>query len=249
VDLGENVLIGGFIITGNSPEKVVVRARAPSLTAAGVPGALADTVLELYDQGGSLVQQNDDWKTGPNMAEIQSAGLAPTNDKESAILAVLAPGGYTVIVRGKGNTTGVGIVEGFDLDQSVDSKFGNISTRGLVQTGDNIMIGGFIIRAGGVATNVAVRGLGPSLSLSGVSQVLANPTLDLRDSNGTPIAFNDDWMENPAQAVQLSAHGLAPQDAKESAIFAQLTAGAYTVILRDKSNGTGVGLIELYDVK
>jgi hypothetical protein len=249
VETGENVLIGGFIVTGNAPEKVVVRARGPSLTAAGVPGALGDPVIELYSQGGTLVAQNDDWKTGPNMAEIQSAGLAPSNDKESALLAVLPPGGYTVIVRGANNTTGVAIVEGFDLDQSVDSRFGNISTRGFVQTGDNIMIGGFIVRPGGVPTNVAIRGLGPSLAQSGITQVLADPTLDLRDSNGTPLAFSDNWMDNPAQAVQLSAHGLAPSDAKESGIFTALNAGAYTAILRGKNNGVGVGLVELYDVR
>ena len=186
---------------------------------------------------------------GPNMMEIQAAGLAPSNDKEAALLAVLSPGGYTVIVRGQGNTTGVGIVEAYDLNQAVDTRFGNISTRGFVQTGDNIMIGGFIIRGGAIANNVALRGLGPSLAQSGVNQVLADPTLDLRNSNGTPVAFNDDWMENPGQAVQLTSHGLAPQNPKESGIFSALSPGAYTVLLRGKNNGTGIGLVEVYDVR
>jgi hypothetical protein len=249
VELGQNVLIGGFIIRGNAPEKVIVRGLGPSLTALGVPGALADPTLELYGQGGILVAQNDDWKTGPNMAEIQAAGLAPSDDKEAALLAVLPPGSYTVIVRGAGNTSGVGIVEAYDLNQAPDSNFANISTRGVVETGDNIMIVGFIIRPGATLNNVALRGIGPSLAQSGVTQFLADPMLDLRDSNGNSIASSDDWMENPIQALELTAHGLAEGDSREAGIFVSLPPGAYTVLLRGKNNGVGIGLVEAYDIR
>ena len=182
----DNVLIGGFIVTGISPKKVIVRAIGPSLTAFGVPGALADPTLDLNAPDGS-VTTNDDWKES-QQAEIEATGLQPTNDLESAILQTLAPGAYTAIVRGKSGTTGVGLVEAYDLDQPADSKLANISTRGFIDTGDNVMIGGFIIGPDGLGdATVLVRAIGPSLENFGVANALQDPVLELHGGDGDTI--------------------------------------------------------------
>ncbi len=176
----DQVLIGGFIITGNDPKKVILRAIGPSLAGFGIANPLADPVLELHASDGSLITMNDNWKD-TQQAEIEASGFQPQNDLESAIISTLDPGSYTAVVSGKDGGTGVGLVEGYDLDQAADSQFGNISTRGFVETGTNVMIGGFILGGESGNANVVVRALGPSLTAFGVTGALADPTLELRD--------------------------------------------------------------------
>ena len=242
-----NVLIGGFIITGIDPKKVIVRGLGPSLGSAGLSGVLADPNLELHEPDGTVVT-NDNWKDSQE-AEITATGIPPTDDLESAIVETLAPGAYTAIVSGKDGGTGVGLVEAYDLDQAADSQLANISTRGFVDTGDNVMIGGLILGAGaGASSTVIVRGLGPSLTAAGVAGALADPMLELHDSNGTIIASNDDWMDSPDKQTIID-DGLAPTNAKESAVLVTAAAGAYTAILSGVGNTTGVGLVEAYNLK
>jgi probable HAF family extracellular repeat protein len=241
VETGDNVLIGGFIITGTQPKKVMVRAIGPSIP---LPDKLADPTLELFGPSG-LITSNDNWMDAPNKQEIIDTTIAPVDDLESAILATLPANStaYTAIVRGINNTTGIGLVEVYDLDQTVDSKLANISTRGLVQTDDNVMIGGLIV-LGSNPQKVIVRAIGPSLPLSGS---LADPTLDLFDGNGTLVMSDDNWRDN--QEAEISATGLAPTNDAESAIVQTLQAGAgYTAIVRGKNNTTGVALVEVYDL-
>lgn len=248
----ENVLIGGFIVTGTDPKKVMIRGIGPSLTPFGVPGALPNPILELHDHTGATIAVNDNWKQAPNASDITASGLAPSNDLESAILSTLAPAAYTVIVRGVGNTVGVGLVEAYDLTATIPSKFANISTRGFVNTGDNVMIGGFIIGAGlgnngSGSVKVVVRAIGPSLIPFGITNALKNPTLELHDGNGSTIAANDDWKDS-AQAAAIQASGLAPSNDLESAILRVLPSGPYTAVVRGVANGTGVGLVEAYNI-
>lgn len=244
VQTGDNVLIGGFIINGSNPRKLVLRAIGPSVK--NVPGTLQDPTLELHDAGGKVIDFNDNWKD-KQQAEIEATGIAPTDDRESAIVTTLAPGNYTAIVRGKGDTTGIGLVEVYDIDPSVTSKLANISTRGFVQTGDNVMIGGFI--AGpftAAATRIVVRAIGPSLKPA-VTNTLDDPTLELYDRNGNQFASNDNWKDSQEAAIQ--ATGLAPTDSRESAIYVDnLIAGNYTAIVRGKSGTVGVGLVEVYNL-
>ncbi len=246
VATGENVLIGGFIITGSAPKKVIIRALGPSLSAKGVAGALADPVLELHRPDGS-VTSNDNWRE--NQAAVEASTIPPERDEESAIVATLEPGAYTAIVKGKGDTAGIGLVEVYDLDASGTSILANIATRGRVQTGENLMIGGFILGGSTNLTRVAVRALGPSLSETGVADVLADPTLDLRDANGERLIFNDNWQDDADAATQLAANELAPRRAEESAIFTTLPPGSYTAIVAGKLGGTGVGLVEVYNIR
>ncbi len=205
-------------------------------------------MLELHGPGSFVTVTNDNWREDPAQeALIEATGIAPTNDFESAIDARLAPGAYTAIVRGNGNTTGVGLVEVYDLGQTAASKLGNISTRAFVGTGDDIVIAGFILGGSSNNDRVAVRGIGPSLTLAGVSNALANPTLELRDGNGALLVANNDWQDDPVQATELTAAGLAPTNNLESGIAATLPPGLYTALLSGVSNGTGVGLVEVYD--
>ena len=245
---GDGVPIGGFIVTGLSPKKVIVRGIGPSLAAFGVPGALADPTLELHAADGSVINSNDNWKD-TQQAEIEATGLMPTNDLESAIVESLDPGAYTAVLGRKDDTTGVGLVEAYDLDQSVDSELANISTRGFVDTGDNVMIGGFIVgpKQLGMArlvSTVVVRAIGPSLGDFGVANPLQDPTLELHDENGTMIAFNDDWKDS--QQAEIEAAQLAPSDDRESAILIRVLSDPYTVIVRGKGDTTGVALVEVY---
>ena len=251
VQTADNVGIGGFIINGTDPKKVILRAIGPSLTELGVPGALQDPTLELHDETGAMIAFDDNWKD-TQQSVIQATGLAPGDDRESAIVQTLAPATYTAIVLGSGGTSGVALVEAYDLDPGANSKLVNISTRGFVSTGDNVMIGGFIVRGGlGVdgagSEEVLVRAIGPSLTQRGVPNALQDPTLDLHDGNGAIIASNDNWKDT--QQSEIQATGLAPSDDRESAILATLVQGNYTVILRGKNNTTGVGLVEIYKVQ
>ncbi len=248
---GDNVLIGGFIPTGTVPKKVVIRGIGPSLTAFGITNALADPVLELHGPDGATIATNDNWRSDANQAaQVQAAGLAPKNDLESALVATLDPNkGYTAIVSGKNGGTGVGLAEIYDIDPAAASKLGNIATRGFVDKGDNVMIGGLIVGpASASSTKVVVRGIGPSLTAAGVNGALQDPTLELHDSNGTTIASNDNW-QTDANASQVQAAGLAPKDPRESAIYAVVAPAAYTAIVRGSNNTTGVGLVEVYNVQ
>jgi hypothetical protein len=248
VGTGDNVGIGGFIITGTAPKHVLLRAIGPSLTQFGVPNVLADPVLELHGPGAFVTITNDNWRDDPAQeAAILATGIPPSNNLESAIDATLTPGAYTAVVRGKNNTSGVALVEVYDLNQSAASKLANISTRGFVSTGDDIVIAGFILASGGGDDRIVVRGLGPSLTAAGVSNVLADPTLELRDSNGALLIANNDWQDNPAQAAELTGAGLAPTNQLESGIAMTLPPGLYTALLAGLNNGTGIGLVEVYD--
>lgn len=241
VQKGENVLIGGFIITGNAPKKVILRGIGPSIT--GLGPVLADPVLGLHAADGSLITSNDNWKK-TQQAEIEASTIAPTNDKESAIVATLPPDNYTAILSGKNGSTGIGMVEVYDLSPGSDSKLANISTRGLIQTGDEVMIGGFIFGNGTASEQVIVRAIGPSLA--NVNDVLADPTLDLYDSNGVIMMSNDNWKDDPIQAVLITATGIPPENDLESAIVATLPPGPYTAIVAGKDGTSGVALAEIY---
>ncbi len=243
VQTGDNVMIGGVIITGSGEKKVILRAIGPSLGNYGITNPLQNPTLELHDHTGAVIASNDNWMDAPNKQEIIDSGLAPSNDLESAILTSLSPGTYTAIVRGVNNGTGIALVEGYDLDPSAGSKLGNISTRTLVQTGDNVMIGGLIITGAG-QKEVIVRAMGPSLTQDGITNALADPTLELHDPNGTLLASNDNWKDT--QQTEIQATGLAPTNDAECAIMQTLAPGNYTAIVRGKNDTIGVALVEVY---
>ena len=248
VQTGDNVGIGGFIITGTAPKHLLLRAIGPSLTQSGVPNALADPVLELHGPGAFVTIMDDNWRDDPvQEAAIIATGIPPANNLESAIDAILAPGAYTAIVRGKNNTSGVGLIEVYDLNQAVLAKLANISTRALVGTGNDVVIAGFILGGSIGNDRIVVRGIGPSLAAAGVPNALANPTLELRDANGVLLASNNDWQDSAAQAAELTAAGLAPTNNLESGMAVTLPPGLYTALLAGQNNGTGVGLVEVYD--
>jgi hypothetical protein len=256
-------MIGGFIVQGTGPKTVIVRAIGPELTPFGIPNALSDPTLELHNSAGALIASNDNWQTtviggiitSNQVSAIQNSGHAPTQPSESAIVATLQPGNYTAIVRGRNNTMGVALVEVYDLDADADSILGNISTRAFVQTGNDVMIGGFIVQGTGPKT-VIVRGIGPELTPFGIPNALADPTLELHNANGALIASNDNWQttvlggiitSDQVSAIQNSGH--APTQPSESAIIATLQPGNYTAIVRGRNNTIGVGLVEVYDLQ
>jgi hypothetical protein len=220
-----------------------VRALGPTLSRFGVPGVLQNPTLELHNAAGALISFNDNWGDAPNKQQLIDAHLAPPNAAEPAILATLDPGNYTAIVRGVNNTTGVALVEGYDIDAGTSSQLGNISTRGLVQTGDKVMIAGVIVGGSG-SQKVIARALGPTLSKFGVPNALANPMLELRDINGNLIQSNDNWRST--QQAEIIATGLAPPNDAESAIVATLAPSNYTMIVRGVNSTTGVALVEVY---
>lgn len=241
-------MIAGFIITGNSNKAVVLRGLGPSLSSFGLTGLLLDPVVELHAANGSVITMNDNWKD-TQRSLIEGTVFQPSDDRESVILATLSPAAYTAILTGKNNTTGVGVVEVYDNNQAVDSQLANISTRGFVLTGNNVMIGGFILGGNTNNTRIALRGIGPSLAQFGLNPVLADPTLELHDANGTTLITNDDWTDDPVSAAQLTANGLALSNPKESGIFTSLPAGQFTAILAGKNGGVGIGLVEIYNLK
>jgi hypothetical protein len=247
VDVGDKVAIGGFIITGNASKKIVVRGLGPSLSRFNLSGLLLDPVLELRQANGTLILRTDNWKDNQRV-QIEGTIYQPTDDRESVILATLPPAAYTATLSGNNQTTGIGTVEIYDNDPEADSQLANISTRGFVQTGDKVMIGGFVLGFGSGNAQVAVRGLGPSLSQFGLSNLLADPTLELHDSNGATLVSNDDWQSDPVSAAALTAHGLALPNSKESGIFTSLPPGAFTAILAGKNGGVGIGLVEIYNL-
>ena len=244
IEAGENVAIAGFIVTGSAPKNVAVRAIGPSLNVNGQPvsGRMSNPTFTLFDAGGAPIGGNDDWGTAARRQELIDRGLAPSAAQESAEIFALPPGAYTAVMQGV-NGTGVGLVELYDVAQDASANAVNISTRGRVQTGDNVMIGGFII-GGAESQRVIVRALGPSLSARGVTGALQNPTLELVDSAGAVLASNDNWRSD--QATEISASGLAPSNDAEAAIIRSLAPGNYTAVMRGASDSTGVGLVEVY---
>ncbi|HEY1583365.1 MAG TPA: hypothetical protein VGF73_09745, partial [Chthoniobacterales bacterium] len=244
---GENVLDAGFIISGSGTKRVLIRGLGPVLSDFGVEGALADPIIELHDaSNGNLLAENDSWKNN-QQTEIAATGLAPTNDAESALIATLSAGAYTVIERGKSDTTGVGLVEVYDLGAGFGPELANISTRGFVDTGNGVMIAGFIVASStGGTGQVIVRGLGPSLGDFGISDPLADPKLELHDGNGNLIASNDNWKSD--QESEIEATGLEPSKDAEAAILTTVAPGAYTAIESGVAGGTGVGLVEVYNL-
>ncbi len=241
VETGDNVLIGGFIITGDAPKRVLIRAIGPSLETAGVPGALQDPTLDLV-QNGASIGFNDNWKDSPERAEIEATTIPPSHDFESAIVRTLNPGPYTAIMRGKNDTTGVGLVEVYDLDTSANAKLANISTRGLVQSGDNVMIAGTIlVGQTGSSRRAIIRAIGPSLTVNGK---LADPALELIDGNGTIVRANDNWKSD--QRTEIEATGLAPTNNAESALEHFVAPGPYTAVVRGAGGSTGVAVVEVY---
>ena len=241
-----SVMIAGFIIQGGAQKKVIIRGIGPSLSKSGITSPMQDPTLELHDSNGSIVGSNDDWQSS-QAAEISAAQIAPEDPRESAVVATLDSGTYTAQLRGKPGTNGdgfgVGLIEVYDLDpQPSASRLANISTRSLVQAEDNALIGGFIIN--NKPTNIVIRAIGPSLSARGVAGVLADPSLELHDANGSLLATNDDWRS--AEPDEIIATGLAPTDDAESAIRANLSPGTYTAVVRGVNDTTGVGLVEVY---
>lgn len=242
VDTGERVSIVGFIVTGDVPKKVLLRGIGPSLAAGGVSNPLANPTLTLFDDAGNMLLTNNNWQDSQS-AEIIATGIPPQDDLESAIVATLGPGRYTAVLGGLDGTTGNGLAEIYDLEPETNSTLANVSTRGFVGTGDNVMIGGLIIGDGDLPI-VVLRALGPSLASSGIANPLADPMIELRDANGILIGSNENWQDSQLQAKR--ATQLAPADDLESAVVAFLDPGQYTAIVRGEGGTTGVALVEAY---
>jgi hypothetical protein len=239
VGTGDNALIGGFIITGTKPKKVYIRGLGYSLS---VQGTLPDPLLELHDGSGRLIEQNDNWGNSPEKDAILATNIYPASPLESAIMTVLNPGAYTAILKDAGGKTGIGSVEIYDLDRTVDSKLANISTRGFVQTGDNVMIGGVIV-LGTDSARLIIRAIGPSLPLPGA---LRDPNLELHDGNGAVIGYNDNWRTD--HEAEIIATTVPPMNDAESAIVETLVPGNYTAIVRGNQGATGIALVEAYQL-
>jgi hypothetical protein len=257
VGTGDNVLIEGFIVQGpvGSTKRIIVRAIGPSLGAFGITDALANPTLEIHDSNNATVARNDDWKKteiggliiSDQSAEISASQLAPSNDLESAIIANLLPGSYTAVVRGLGNGVGTGVVDAFDLSPAASASLVNIATRGLIQPGDKLMIAGFIIQNGSV--KAVVRAIGPSLSAFGITNALADTTLQLRDGNGAIVVENDNWKtraDGSSQQAELEATTLQPTNDLEAAFVTTLQPGQYTAQVRGKPDSTGIGVVQVY---
>ena len=252
VESGDRAVIGGFIITGNNHKSVVLRGMGPSLAHAGLPPAqvLLDPVLTLHGPDGSVMTQNDNWKDDPaQRAMIEGTIYQPTDDRESVIVAILPPGLYTTVLTGKGQTSGIGLVEVYDSSRVADAQLANISTRGHVGSENDVMIGGFTLGGDPGNVRVAVRGLGPSLANAGLSNVLPDPVLELHNGDGTVMASNNDWQSDPVSAGELTARGLALPDPRESGLFLSLPPGQFTAIVTGRNGGTGIGLVEIYNLQ
>jgi hypothetical protein len=240
---GDKVGIAGFIISGSGTKRVMARAIGSSLT---VNGKMQDPFLEIHDDKGNPPLTNDNWRSTQE-AEIQQTGLAPTDDRESAIVKRLPPGAYTAIIHSADNSPGIGVIQIYDLSTSDPSELGNLSVRADVQTGDNVLFDGLILQ-GGLPKRVLFRAMGPSIQVNGqpVPGALQNPTLELHGENGTLLASNDDWHDAPNNVAEIQATGLAPSDDRESAILMPLVPGNYTTIVRGKNGTTGIALAEAY---
>jgi hypothetical protein len=243
IQTGNNVGIAGFVVGGTEAKKVLIRGLGPTLAQFNVTGVMQNPTLELHDGRGSLITTNDNWKD-TQQAQITATQLAPPADVEAAILATLQPGAYTAIQTDARGGTGVGLIEVYDVDPLASSRLINISTRGLVQTGNNVLIGGFSLAAGSGSNNVVVRALGPSLAPFGVNNALPDPVATLYDSNGNVITANDNWKDSQQSAIENT--GLQPPNDLDAAILVTLAAGNYTAIVTGKSGRTGVALVEVY---
>jgi hypothetical protein len=240
IQTGENVAIGGFIIQGILPKKVALRALGPSLTAAGVAGALNDPYLQLVNSSGAVVATNDGWNVPAE--EVSAYNLDPKNAREAALVRTLWPGAYSAIVSGVNSSSGVGLFELYDLTPDA-GRVANISTRGRVETGDEVMIGGFILSSQ-IPNKVIVRAIGPSLTSLGVKGALADPMLELYDGYGTLLASNDNWRST--QEVEIQASSIPPTDNREAALVITLAPAAYSTIVRGANSTTGIALVEVY---
>ncbi len=245
VQTGDDVLIGGFIITGDSSKKVLLRAIGPSLSGSGINGALADPTLTLFDSHGVQIAFNDDWTTSPDKQAIIDTAVPPANQKESAILRTLPPGNYTAKLGGAGNMTGVALIEIYDLDSFASPRLANIATRGRIRAGEDVLIGGYIV-GGYLPQTLVIRAIGPSLSGFGIADALTDPSLTVFDAQGAPIISNDNWAT--AQKQELIDTALAPTNSKEAALLIDVQPGNYTAIVSSANNGTGIGLVEIYNV-
>ncbi len=251
IGTGDNVLIAGFIVQGSATKKVIVRAIGPSLTRSGIVGALADPKLELHDRNGVLIGVNDNWRvsqrggvvTNDQAAEIQATNLAPSDDAESALIATVVPDAYTSVVSGVNGTTGIGLAEVYDVDQNVPARLANLSSRGFVRRGDNVLIGGFIVA--NQPTKVVLRAIGPSLTTQGIPGALPDPMLELRDVNGALIAANDNWRSD--QEMELSQSNLAPTNDAEAAMVKTLAPGNYTAVVSGRNDASGIAVVEIYN--
>lgn len=243
IGTGENVLVGGFIVQSSTPMKVLIRGLGPSTK---VAGALADPTLTLFDKNGTVVGSNDDWKSDQQQA-IEATGISPQYNSETAIVTSLNDGNYTAQLSGAKGSTGIGLLEIYDIDRFAPGygRLVNISTRGSVGSGDNVLIGGGVVR-GDVVQNVIVRAIGPDLVQPGVRNALQDATLELRDDNGTLLASNDDWRSDQQDAV--TATGVPPQDDRDSAIISALLPGQYTAVLHGKNDQAGLALIEFHNL-
>ena len=242
-------MIGGFIITGNDAKRVIIRGIGPSLSNFGVMDAVNDPILRLFGPTGSPIAVNDNWQD-TQQPEVETTGIPPQDLRESAIVATLVPATYTASLAEGNNGSGVGLVEIYDLNSGALAKLANISTRGSVQTSENVMIGGFSL--GGSSANpttIVVRAMGPTLTQAGVNNALSNPILELFDNNGQLVAANDNWTDDPNQAAQLQSLNIAPGNNAESAIVTTLPPGLYTAVVAGHSGGVGIGLIEVYAIQ
>ena len=245
VEAGDNVLIAGFIVQGTESKRVIVRGIGPSLGAFGIADPLQDPTLELNENDVGTIAANDNWPENENAAEIMTSGLSPSHPNESTLLLSVDQGSYTAVLRGKGGSTGVGLIEVYDLDANGRADVINISTRGFVLSGENVMIGGLIV-TGNEPSQLVLRGIGPSLGDFGVPNVLADPFLELHDGNGALIQANNNWRDT--QETLLQSTGLAPGNDLESAILISVPPGSYTAVLKGADGGTGNGLLEVYKV-
>lgn len=243
VGVGDDVLIGGFILEGKKSKKIILRGIGPSLAAGGVAGVLRDPQLELRDATGALLASNDNWESSTQVDEIVASTVPPADPSEAAIVATLPPGSYTVILSGVNSSSGIALVEGYTLDDNA-TRAVNVSTRGRVGIGEEVMIGGFIVGEG-APKKVILRAIGPSLGAAG--GVLLNPLIELRDGTGNQIAMNDDWSSSTQQA-EIIATGVPPTNPLESALIATLEPGNYTAVVRSADDGPGVGLVEIFDL-
>jgi len=254
VGLADHAAISGFIVGGTGLKRVMLRAIGPSLTQVGITGPLSDPFLELHDATGAVIATNDNWETTQiggvitedQQVSIRGTSIAPNDPAEAAIIADLTPAAYTAVIRGANNETGIGLAEVYDLSQTAPATVANLSTRGFVGTGADVLIGGFFV-GGSTSANIVVRALGPSLAQAGISGTLPDPTLDLHDANGALVASNDNWADT--QEAEIQASGLAPTDPREAAIEQTLSPGSYTATVAGKNGGSGVGLIEIYKIQ
>jgi ethanolamine utilization protein EutQ (cupin superfamily) len=248
VETGDHAMIAGFIITGNGFKQVVLRGLGPTLAPFDIPDFLPDPVLELRRSNGSLIIRNNDWKDNQR-GQIEGTPFEPGDDHESVIVATLQPGRYTAILTEKNDMTGIGLVEVYDTDPPSFLQLANISTRGFVRAEDKVMIGGFTLGGNSNNARIVVRGLGPSLKKFFLDDLLADPTLELHNANGTPAIVNDNWEDDPVSAAGLRANNFAPEDPHEAAIFVALPSGPYTAVLAGKEGSIGLGLVEIYNLQ